>query len=274
MEIVLESVLHPNGQEPEIAEQEADLQQLHCTCTSVWGAILVTHQETGIKVRKMPKKNGKENTRNKPEGQNQKQRVRRRNGVEDVVTIANRMKWRWGGHVVRMQPTRWAHTATLWDPRIGWRNLKYVINYQRFYECHTMASTNDVKRRAIIKYATFINCSGSWVVLGTCPPQASPPQPGVSSDGTLQSASSPQTCTAILIAFEMECSATKRKCRKYLATVFSLRRPPEEKETEKWTKPITTYYDELQIFKSRQPLSVVGSDEGLYRMSAILNCAV
>ncbi|KAJ4432629.1 hypothetical protein ANN_21252 [Periplaneta americana] len=48
--------------------------------------------------------------------------VRRRSGVEDVVILANRTKWRWGGHVVRMQPTRWAHTATLWDPRIGWRN--------------------------------------------------------------------------------------------------------------------------------------------------------
>ncbi|KAJ4451705.1 hypothetical protein ANN_03175 [Periplaneta americana] len=48
--------------------------------------------------------------------------VRRRSGVEDVVTLAKRMKWRWGGRVIRKQPTRWAHTATLWDPRIGWRN--------------------------------------------------------------------------------------------------------------------------------------------------------
>ncbi|KAJ4434896.1 hypothetical protein ANN_23467 [Periplaneta americana] len=45
--------------------------------------------------------------------------VRRRSGIEDVVTLANRMKWRWEGRVVRMQRTRWAYTATLWDPRIG-----------------------------------------------------------------------------------------------------------------------------------------------------------
>ncbi|KAJ4433359.1 hypothetical protein ANN_15618 [Periplaneta americana] len=37
--------------------------------------------------------------------------VRRRSGVEDVVTLANRMKWRWGGHVVRMQPTRHGDTV-------------------------------------------------------------------------------------------------------------------------------------------------------------------
>ncbi|KAJ4441602.1 hypothetical protein ANN_11458 [Periplaneta americana] len=115
---VLEFVLHSYGQEPEIAEHGADLQQLHCTCTYVRGAILVTHQQTDTKIRKMSKKNGKENTQNKPEGQSQK----RRSGIEDVVRLTNRTKWHWGGHMVRIQPTRWAHTATLWDPRIGWRN--------------------------------------------------------------------------------------------------------------------------------------------------------
>ncbi|KAJ4441905.1 hypothetical protein ANN_11765 [Periplaneta americana] len=57
-----------------LQNKKVDLQQLDCTCTSVWGAILVTHQDTGIKIRKMSKKNGKEYTLNKPQGQIQKRR--------------------------------------------------------------------------------------------------------------------------------------------------------------------------------------------------------
>ncbi|KAJ4426727.1 hypothetical protein ANN_26526 [Periplaneta americana] len=95
MEKVLESVLHPNGQEPEIAEQEADLQQLHCTCTSIWGEILVAHQETGVTIRKMPKENGKKILGISLKDRIRNEEVRRRSGVEDVVTIANRTKWRW-----------------------------------------------------------------------------------------------------------------------------------------------------------------------------------
>lgn len=49
--------------------------------------------------------------------------LRRRTGMTDVVEIATNQKWRWGGHVARMNHQRWAHRVTMWDPRTGWRNV-------------------------------------------------------------------------------------------------------------------------------------------------------
>ena len=34
---------------------------------------------------------------------------------------AKRLKWKWGGHVMRQQQLKWAYTTTTWDPRTGWR---------------------------------------------------------------------------------------------------------------------------------------------------------
>jgi hypothetical protein len=48
--------------------------------------------------------------------------LRRRNGIEDAAKAARRLKWRWGGHVTRMDQERWAYAMTVWDPRIGRRN--------------------------------------------------------------------------------------------------------------------------------------------------------
>ncbi|PSN53389.1 hypothetical protein C0J52_03819 [Blattella germanica] len=27
-----------------------------------------------------------------------------------------KLKWKWGDNVARLQPERWAHAATIWDP--------------------------------------------------------------------------------------------------------------------------------------------------------------
>jgi hypothetical protein len=48
--------------------------------------------------------------------------LRRRSGIEDAAKAARRQKWRWGGHVARMDQERWAHATTVWDPRTGRRN--------------------------------------------------------------------------------------------------------------------------------------------------------
>ncbi|PSN38170.1 hypothetical protein C0J52_14550 [Blattella germanica] len=32
-----------------------------------------------------------------------------------------KLKWKWGVHVARLQPERWAHAATIWDPYTGKR---------------------------------------------------------------------------------------------------------------------------------------------------------
>ena len=47
--------------------------------------------------------------------------LRKRSGIEDAAVTAKTLKWRWGGHVVRMDQERWAYATTVWDPRIGRR---------------------------------------------------------------------------------------------------------------------------------------------------------
>jgi hypothetical protein len=46
--------------------------------------------------------------------------LRRESGIEDAVSKARTLKWRWGEHVARMTQERWAH-ATTRDPRQGKR---------------------------------------------------------------------------------------------------------------------------------------------------------
>jgi hypothetical protein len=59
-------------------------------------------------------------------GINLKDRMRneelRRSGIEDAAKAAKTLKWRWGGHVARMDEERWAYATIVWDPRIGRRN--------------------------------------------------------------------------------------------------------------------------------------------------------
>jgi hypothetical protein len=52
----------------------------------------------------------------------QNEELMRRSGIEDAAKAARRQKWRWGGHVARMDQERWAYAMTVWDPRIGRRN--------------------------------------------------------------------------------------------------------------------------------------------------------
>jgi hypothetical protein len=47
---------------------------------------------------------------------------RRRSGMEDADRRAHLTKWRWGGHVARMDQERWTHAATALDPRFGGRS--------------------------------------------------------------------------------------------------------------------------------------------------------
>ncbi|KAJ4439147.1 hypothetical protein ANN_15104 [Periplaneta americana] len=35
---------------------------------------------------------------------------------------ANKLKWKWGGHIARMKDERWTYRATMWDPRTGDRH--------------------------------------------------------------------------------------------------------------------------------------------------------
>ena len=44
-------------------------------------------------------------------------------GMRDASNLAERLKWRWSGHVARMDNNIWTHKLTMWDPKEGRRNV-------------------------------------------------------------------------------------------------------------------------------------------------------
>ena len=49
--------------------------------------------------------------------------LRRSTGMRDASNLAERLKWKWNGHVARMDNNRWTHKLTMWDPREDRRNV-------------------------------------------------------------------------------------------------------------------------------------------------------
>ena len=48
----------------------------------------------------------------------------RSTGMRDASNLAERLKWKWIGHVFRMDNNRWTHKLTMWHPREGRRNVR------------------------------------------------------------------------------------------------------------------------------------------------------
>ncbi|KAJ4437195.1 hypothetical protein ANN_17330 [Periplaneta americana] len=74
--------------------------------------------------------------------------LRNRTGMKDALIIAESLKWKWGGHVVRMDHRRWTHRLTLWDPRIGRRRVgRQTTRWADFFKKkagpHWTSSTGD-----------------------------------------------------------------------------------------------------------------------------------
>ncbi|PSN36408.1 hypothetical protein C0J52_22777, partial [Blattella germanica] len=47
--------------------------------------------------------------------------LRQRAQATEIEHLATSKKWKWGGHVTRLQNNRWTYKTTVWDPRIGKR---------------------------------------------------------------------------------------------------------------------------------------------------------
>lgn len=47
--------------------------------------------------------------------------IRKRTGVKDIIEKIKEAKWRWAGHVARMDDNRWTRRITDWQPRMGKR---------------------------------------------------------------------------------------------------------------------------------------------------------
>lgn len=49
--------------------------------------------------------------------------LRKMTGIKDAATSATYIKWKWAGHVMRMDHNRWAYKTIAWDPRTGQRSV-------------------------------------------------------------------------------------------------------------------------------------------------------
>ena len=47
--------------------------------------------------------------------------IRNKTQVKDILTKINEMKWRWAGHIARINDNRWTKRVTEWQPRSGKR---------------------------------------------------------------------------------------------------------------------------------------------------------
>jgi hypothetical protein len=82
--------------------------------------------------------------------------IRHRTGMRDILNTADRLKWKWGGHVARLDHTRWTLALTMWDPRIGRRN----VGRQR------IRLADSLKRIAGVQWTTRARDRHVWRDLG------------------------------------------------------------------------------------------------------------
>ncbi|KAJ4433253.1 hypothetical protein ANN_15512 [Periplaneta americana] len=77
---------------------------------------LTVNQKTQIQIcqRKMERKILGLSLRNKISNT----RLKQMTNTRDMAHQGERLKWKWGGHVSRLQGCRWAHISTTWDPRM------------------------------------------------------------------------------------------------------------------------------------------------------------
>lgn len=44
-------------------------------------------------------------------------KIRKKTKIKEVLLVANKLKWKWAGHVIRQDDSRWSKLATVWQPR-------------------------------------------------------------------------------------------------------------------------------------------------------------
>ena len=49
--------------------------------------------------------------------------IRDKSKIKDVIKTADCIKWKWGGHIIRLTDDRWTHRVTIWDQRRGKRSV-------------------------------------------------------------------------------------------------------------------------------------------------------
>lgn len=81
--------------------------------------------------------------------------IRGKTKVEDVIERALRQKWRWAGHVARLEDNRWTKVVVEWRPRQG----------KRFRGRPPMRWTDDIKRVANYDWMQKAKDRHAWKIL-------------------------------------------------------------------------------------------------------------
>lgn len=61
---------------------------------------------------------------------------RQKTGIQDTLMAARKIKWRWVGHVTRMEVDRWALLTTAWTPYDWIYKCKRSDGEMKFYVSH------------------------------------------------------------------------------------------------------------------------------------------
>ncbi|XP_044751721.1 uncharacterized protein LOC123311716 [Coccinella septempunctata] len=98
--------------------------------------------------------------------------LRKRTGVEDVITVVARLKWNWAGHVARMRGDRWTKRLLEWRPRAdkrsrgrpptrwtddikrisdNWKNVSAPYESCGHFEAELIAESNNRKELLTLK---------------------------------------------------------------------------------------------------------------------------
>mgnify|MGYP007063903827 CR=1 FL=1 len=98
--------------------------------------------------------------------------LRKRSDMVDAASSAHLLKWRWGGHIARMEQDRWAYAVTIWDPRTGSRNrgrprhrwsqeLKAVVGSNWMKTARDRARWKEIIKASVIKWDKRIRSASS-----------------------------------------------------------------------------------------------------------------
>jgi len=85
---------------------------------------VVAHGERKEDTSNLSVEDGMEDTASCMEHRVKNDEVQQRTSVSDVLEIAQILKWKWEGHIARIDQRRWAHETPMWDVIIDERRTQ------------------------------------------------------------------------------------------------------------------------------------------------------